>query len=238
LGVLLENRERRWGVYACTAATEEGARCRNFVETPGEFCGFHKTRKEAGGEVSFAPKPDLVLLKFNLNPNWRERFVALGVAEKPLLSPEKEKEHVQQAEKFGRQAYRFRQIADSGVPVFGSEGITSGVSLYKLLKEFLETEGYQVTDIHLRPRRDKRMYVLVINLSQQGEETVLSSEAIMELLRFLAVSCWGYCHVWANPPAEDGRVIHTVNSSHREPEKKPSVELRFNNGLWAVVEPT
>jgi len=216
-------------MYACAAATEEGARCRNMVvEVVGEMCHLHK-----GGKV--APRPDIILVKFNLNPKWAEKFERLGVPRKSSLSFLKENAHARQAEKLGRDPYRYgRPVADSGVPVFGKQGIQE-VSLFDLLKELLDR--YKITDIHLRPRRDEKMDVLVVSLMvslSPGEEVVLSSSASQELLSFLAVSCWGYCHVWANPPSDDGRIVHTVHSSHRAPDSKPRVRLRFFDGLWAV----
>lgn len=213
--------------YACSAVTDSGARCRNFVERNGEMCPIHQGAKQA-------PRPGKILVKFNLNQNRSQEFAALGVPRKNLLAPEKEAAHVQGAEAIGRNPYRFRQIADSGVPVFGAEGV-SDVSLFETLKELFGEERYCITDIHLRPRRDGKMDVLVVTLGH-GKEVSISAMATQELLRFLVASCWGYCHVWANPPGEGGTIVHTVNSSHRQPDKPASRTLQFNGGLWAVVE--
>jgi hypothetical protein len=190
----------------------------------GDRCGQHK-------DAERAPRPDVVLYKFNINDRWRDRFMALGIKEKTRDVQADTAKHEAHAAQFGRDAHRYRQVADSGVPVFG-EGL-QGVSLFDLLKELPTV--YEVVDIHIKPRSDGKpnMSVLVISFSN-GKPTSANTEAFDELLRFLASSCWGFCHVWANPPQEDGRVIHTVNSSHREADQKAKQVLHFADGLWAV----
>ena len=221
-------------MYACTAATEQNARCRHWAEDgdQDDFCSLHADQRDAGKPVKKAEMPNTVLYKFNLNKTWRERLLALGVPEKQPNFEAKEAEHVAHAQQYGREAYAIRKnVADSGVPVFGKEGIQS-VSLYETLQDLLAE--YEVVDIHIRPRRDGTRWisVLVINFSHGGR-SISNQPALDETLEFLSSSCWGYCHVWANPPQDDGRVIHTINSSHREEEKQPERILRLANGLWA-----
>lgn len=216
-------------MYACKAATERGARCRNWAEGENGFCSFHKGRKD----VEIAPRPDTVLYKFNLNESWSKKLLALGVPEKHPDFEAKEHKHIQHAQQYDRDAFRYRKdVADSGVPVFGKDGLRN-VSMYEVLKELAAV--YEVVDIHIRPRRDgnRWMNVLVVSFSH-GEKFISSDNAFQELLSFLSSSCWGYVHVWANPPQEDGRVIHTVNSSHREERKQPDLVLRLADGLWAT----
>lgn len=223
-------------VYACTAGTENRARCRNWADANGLLCPFHQKRRDAGETVTVAPSPDTILVKFNINPNWTEKFKALGIPQKTPDFQKHEQEHVRQAEANGREAYRYRPIADSGVPVFGKEGLTN-VTLFDLLQELLSSSDYNLTNIHLFQRRDKGvMNVLVITFSKEGENMTFS--AADELMKFLASSCWGHCHVWANPPREDGRVLHTINSSHREVDKDPEGSLSFNTGLWSMTAVT
>jgi len=218
--------------YACTAKIASGARCRNFVMNDGDrFCSQHS----AMPRVEAISQPDTVLYKFNLNETWRKKMVALGVPVKEPNFQQKEQKHVEHAEQHGREAFRFRKdVADSGVPVFGPKGVQS-VSLYEVLQELLEI--YEVVDVHIRPRRDgnRFMSVLVVSFSH-GEKACSNTKAFQELLDFLSSSCWGYTHVWANPPQEDGRVVNTINSSHREEGKKATNVLRFDEGRWSVDE--
>jgi|SRR3989344_3716067 len=216
--------------YACKAATKGNARCRNLLDAPG-FCATHPEATSAVSE-----QPDVVLYKTNVNRNWSRKLKELGVPLKQSDFEKREQQHVAHAIKHGREPFRFRgkdQPADSGVPVFGKDGLQE-VSLYELLQEL--TTIYNVVDIHLRPTKpggNQNMEVLVVSFSD-GEELNTNTDAFQELMRFLASSCWGYCHVWANPPQDDGRIIHTVNSSHREDGKKPVQAVRFDDGLWAT----
>ena len=218
--------------YACTAATERGARCRNIAEPHGAWmCTQHNSLLAEGKDVLKAPLADTVLFKFNLNNRWRDKLLTLGVPMKARDVEAEEAKHVAHAEAFDREAYRYRDVADSGVPIFGKEGLQN-VSLYEMLQELVTT--YEVVDIHIKERRDgaKWMSVLVISFSH-GQQAERNTEAFQELLSFLASSCWGYVHVWANPPQEDGRIIHTVNSSHREQDKTPELALHLAGGLWS-----
>ena len=216
--------------YACRAATKGNARCRNLLDAPG-FCAMHPQETAV-----LSDQPDVVLYKTNVNKKWSARMKELGVSLKQPDFEKREQQHVAHAIKHGRAPFRFRgkdQPADSGVPVFGQDGLTM-VSLYDLLKELAET--YNLVDIHLRPTKpggNQNMEVLVVSFSE-GDESNANTDAFQELLGFLASSCWGYCHVWANPPQDDGRVIHTVNSSHREDGKQPIQIVRFADGQWAT----
>jgi len=221
--------------YACVAATQEGARCRNFVEKAGEMCESHQKLKAQGKEVRLAPSPDTILVKFNINPNWAQKFEQAGI---PRRFPDEvllEEKHIAQAREVDRDPYRFRDIADSGVPIFGEEGI-SDVSIFELIQE-LQENGYEPAGVHIRTRRQKKFDVLVIPFVHGESEgnSVIPKKALELLQEFLRLSCWGFAHVWANPPDVQGKVVHTINLGHREPEKLPRWALCFNHGLWALT---
>jgi len=221
--------------YACIAATQEGARCRNFVETVGDICWLHQKEKDEGKEVKLAPPPDTILVKFNINPNWAQRFEETGIPRRFPSEVSLEEKHIAQAQQVNRDPYRFRETADSGVPVFGPQGV-SEVSIFQLLEE-LQEKGYQPQGVHIRTRSQKKFDILVIPFSGGGpkENSTSLPEKALELLReFLKLSCWGFVHIWANPP-EKGKIVHTVNLSHREPQQSPQWNLCFNHGLWALT---
>ena len=223
--------------YACIAATQEGARCRNLVENPGEMCEAHQRLKAKGEEVRLAPPPDTILVKFNINPNWAQRFEESGIPRRFPSEVGLEEKHIAQAQQIDRDPYRFRETADSGVPVFGPQGV-SEVSILPLLEE-LQGKGYQPQGVHIRTRIQKKFDVLVIPFSGRvsEENSNFLPEKALELLReFLRLSCWGFVHVWANPPEKE-RIIHTVNLGHREPQNSPQWNLCFNHGLWAIEPP-
>lgn len=216
--------------YACIAATKKGARCRNFVKVQGTMCPLHQKMVESGKEVRLAPAPDTVLIRFRVNQKWVAKLREAGVRTQPLRWLQKEQKHVRQAERLSRKPYRLRNIADSGVPVFGPDGI-SRVSMEGLL-EYLISVDYRIADAHLLRtiKKAQQMGILVLVLSRQQPAIELP---FFSLLSPLLSSSWGYAHIWANPPQEDGKVVHTVNLSHRL-ETPPELELWFDDGLWAV----
>jgi len=221
--------------YACVTATQEGARCRNFVENPGEMCEACQKLKAKGEEVKFAPSPDTILVKFNVNPNWAQKFEEAGIPRRFPSEVTLEEKHIAQAQQVNRDPYQLRNdIADSGSQVFGPKGV-SEVSIFQLLEELRE-KGYQPQGVHIRTRREKKFDVLVIPFLcgiPDENSTSLPEKALERLREFLKLSCWGFVHIWANPP-EKGKIVHTVNLSHREPQKSPQWNLCFNHGLWAI----
>ncbi len=217
---------------ACTAQTETRGRCRNAAQDNDRngFCSVHAQQRDSGKEVEMAGRPGRVLVKANINPNWFKRFTDLGIPVKVADFAKREADHVADAKRVGREAHVIRKdIADSGVQVFGKDGVRD-----VLMVEPLDTmlREYRVTDMHIFQRKDKGvMNVLTITLEEgvNGPRVELP----LDVAKFFAMSKWGYCHVWANPPKEDGVIIHTVNLSHRGDEAA-SQQLIFDDGLWAV----
>lgn len=182
-------------------------------------------------------KPDVILVKFNVNEKWEGRLKEAGV---PLKTPDEaalELKHMFHALGASQNPYAFRQqIADSGIPVFGKEGARD-VSINGLFAE-LRSYGYFPSGVHVRTREDKKFNALVIPFAKpangNNNTLVITGETVMGLIKeFIAVS-WGFVHVWANPPQEDGRVIHTVNLSHRDVDKIPQKDLHFQKGEWIL----
>jgi len=197
------------------------------------MCELHQGLRDDGKEVDIAPAPDTILVKFNINPRWAQRFEEAGVSRRIPFEVDLEEKHIAHALKSHRKPYRYRDIADSGVPVFGMDGV-SKVSILELLGE-LQENGYQPQGVHIRTRR-KRFDVLVIPFSQETSgERSLPRQAVELLREFLKLSCWGFAHIWANPPDDQGKIVHTVNLSHREPGKSPKRNLCFDHGLWAAA---
>lgn len=226
-------------MYACVAATKEGARCRNFLEQQGQLCPRHQKEFNEKGTVPMASPPDVILMRININQTWRDRLEAGGIGRKIVDWQRLEGKHVAHAEGLGRAPYRFRDVADSGVPVFGPDGVCH-VSLLKLWTELVE-KGFCIQEMHLQSRRDGKMDTLVITLARQKPTQVsFSPEVALAVLPDLLNTSYGFVHIWANPSQEDKEkkkvVVHTVNVSHREPEKRSLCQLHYNDGLWSVVE--
>jgi len=212
--------------YACAARTETGARCRFEAANGSHLCSRHG----AMDHVDLATWPDRVLLKANINERQAERMLALGVQEVKQDEAAKEQKHAAHAEAHGRDAYRYRQVADSGVPVFGKAG-AQNVSVEAAWRDLLAV--YKIVNVHIRARRDQNrwMRVLVVVFAREGEEAV--NEPVKNALReFYGVSSWGFCHLWVNPPQEDGTVVHTVNLSHKGEMALAKSRLLLASGRW------
>ena len=181
--------------------------------------------------------PNVILVKFNVNPKWQERLIGVDV---PLRTPDDsalELKHMFHALSVGRNPFESREeTADSGIRVFGKEG-AQNVSINGLFGE-LCGYGYSPSKVHIRIRNDKKFNVLVIPFVKPDDEnhnTVsVTGQRIMGLIRELLNVSWGYVHVWDNPPQANGQIVHTVNLSHRDVGKSPEKSLHFQKGEWSV----
>lgn len=212
--------------YACTGATDFQGRCRNQA-TSGGRCVEHP-------DALRAPEPQVVLLKFNVNSQRGQELEVAGIPRKAADWLSREEKHVEHARDNRREAYRFRDVADSGVPVFGKQGAMA-VQVLPAWQE-LSVAGFHLRDIHLVSRRDGKMDILVMSLAKERESAAPSSLAAQLVTNILA-SSWEFVHVWANPPQKDGAVVHTVNCVNRQPDQKRPNLLQFQDGLWGVSAP-
>lgn len=178
--------------------------------------------------------PDVILVKFNVNEKWEARLKKVGVLLKTPDEAALELKHMFHALEVGQNPFAFRQqIADSGVPIFGKDG-EKDVSINGLFAEF-RSSGYFPSGVHIRRREDKKFNALVVPFVKlaSGNNTI-TGETVMDLIEeFIAVS-WGFVHIWDNPPQEDGRVVHTVNLSHRDVDKAPQKSLHFQKKGWII----
>ncbi len=214
--------------YACAAGTVGRARCRNTASREGR-CHEHPA-------TVLAPAPDVVLMKFSINERRATELSAAGVSTRDVNWQERDQKHVAHAQAHDRQAHRYREVADSGVPVFGPDGLRD-VGIGRAYQEI--NQEYGLRDVHLLPHRNGRMFVLVLTFEKSGASTTPSTEAAV-LLAWILNSTYGFVHVWANPPQADGRVVHTVNCSHRA-DTVPKCVLLLNNEwfdapLWDAEE--
>lgn len=217
--------------YACKAGVYNGiARCRNL--TP---CSVHSDGAPP------APRPDIVLLKVNLNKKWERRFAEAGVAKlerSPARASELAEQHVAQATKLDRHPFTIRreidspESADSGCPVFGKSGLQD-VGIRNLVSE-LERKEFRLTGKpHQLSRGWKPPVRLVLEFSLKGTP---AKDFPWQLFQQLITTCFGQVDVWANPAGADGRVPHTVNCGKRDDGAKPIHALHYANGDWFAAE--
>ena len=203
--------------YACQSGREGNvnARCPSQAEEGRTLCTLHNQKAVKGETVAMAPVPGLVLYKFDINGMWREKFTSVGVEVRPLDVRTRE----------------VKRSTDSGTKVFGPNGLGMA-SLTELISEL--ADAFKVVDIYIQPRTGASD-ALVVSFSNIGN-TTKNVKAMFTLMDLLSARCWKYVHVWANPPrAEDGLIVHTVNSIHWEERRKPAYDLHFANGLWEAV---
>lgn len=176
--------------------------------------------------------PDRVVVRFRLNSWWSQELSAAGIQRRRMPDwVRQQEERINCARRFGRDPFRYRDIADSGVPVFGREGLPN-CRVDPAIREMIE-RNFRLRDVHLLPSRDGKADILVL-IFEIGEGEIFLSPPAAMLIRELIVGVWGFVHVWANPPQENGRVVHTVNCVHWRPDNTvPEVIcLEFREGLW------
>lgn len=244
--------------YACKAGVHDGnARCRNIAP-----CATHPQGQPP------APRPDVVLLKINVGklPDHRgqggdrvKRLRAAGVQvveRSPERAVKLAQEHLDQAQRLGRDALRIREeregiaatgtvgtvrdhagkesflpeAIDSGTPVFGRLGIQE-VNLRGLMTE-LKAAGFNITGMHMLARNWKPPVRWVIEFGRGGKDLTTFPHA---LFHEFTANAFGQVDVWANPRDKRGEVVHTVNCGERREANAPAKgALRFADGDWVL----
>ena len=210
---------------ACRGAIENGVtRCRRMVDGYG-LCPNHYHKP-------LAAKPGLVLLKMRINRKKVEKLVdEEGVLVKRRDEAALDQRHAAEAEQHRRSATVYREVADSGVPVFGKEG-AQHVRIGGVWNEIIMA-GYRVTGYHVY-QNDKDfqngMGTMVVEFKLEGEEVFVGS-FVQELFDD---ETYGFVHVWVNPPKPNVGVTHTINISHKEVATKAIGSLIWDNGHWAL----
>jgi hypothetical protein len=180
-------------------------------------------------------------LKFRINDRWANQLTVAGLriiersAEKVAVLNQK---HADAAAAIGRRADSYRPTPDSGVPVFGKEG-AKNVFLSGLWSE-LTGAGFVPAQAHVlksggQGQSGYTMLTLVVEMTRgQSEEAPEITNGVTSVIADLLASTWGFAHVWANPPREDGKIVHTINLSHRG-EGAAAAKLEYYSGLWRTV---
>lgn len=215
--------------YACTAGIKGGvARCR--VPQP---CSTHPNGNPP------APRPEVVLVKVNLNSTWDARFAGAGIRRvdrTPERAQQLSAQHQARAERLGRDAFTIRESregkanepesADSGCPVFCKSGLQA-VDIRGLVTE-LKTEGFVLTNAYRLARQWKPPVRLVLEFSKGGKPI----EFPWDLYEQLTATCFGQVDVWANDRDSRGLMVHTVNCGKRDDAAQPAHVLRYTGGDW------
>ena len=163
--------------YACIAQIREGeARCRNGAVGDHRLCKIH-AEILGGQRGKFAPMPQRVLLKINLNP---KRFRLVEQAGIPVFERDSEREEALQAARIaragelGREALAARGedtplgIADTGSPVFGKENGLALADESKVMEE-LRKDGYGVTKTYILYRSERQPPRWVVEMSRDRD---------------------------------------------------------------------
>ncbi len=226
---------------ACKAGVQDGrARCRN---EQGK-CSIHHSMNWAR-----APRPDVVLLKVNVNEKRERRLSAAGV---PYQSRsydralQLEQQRVASAQSLGRNAYAVRELshrdshhtpeaADTGCPVFGKSGLAEmNVEAVTLVCELFNA-GFVLTGGHLLKREHKPPVRLVLEFSKSSAKPEVGKFPWGEVDSLLATT-FNQVDVWANERSGDGKVVHTVNCGKRDDNTKPKTRLHYADGDWDIEE--
>ena len=197
-----------------------------------DLCAQHN---HLGADPDRLSAPEGVLVKVRLNPRWSERLTQAGVALVVADHEARDARHREQAQVINRSAdaYKREGRADSGVAVFGRDGL-EGTSLEALIVDLLApASGYVITRAVVEPGRNgDRMSQLVLAFGQSGERVQIPHTAL-EAVKALGRSRWDHVHVWSNPPRTDGKRVDTVNASHRS-DAPAQWNLRFDSGFYCI----
>lgn len=225
--------------YACKAGAHEGtARCRNM-----EPCPVHN------GSGQLAPRPEVVLIKINLNHENNILFANAGIPRRERSDKRREElgeEHRQRAERLGRDSLVIRErregkenvdypeAHDSGCAVFGSNGLHNGVDIRGLADQLLAT-GFCLTNAYRLDREQKPPIRLVMEF-RRGQDRIPESQHAFPwlLLQQLVDTCFGQVDVWANDRDARDQVVHTVNCGQRNDDAEPVYALLYADGDWRV----
>ena len=228
--------------YACKAGIKDGiARCRNLVPC--------SVASHDGEDALMAPRPDVVLVKVNLNKRWGQRLAQAGI---PVLersqgrAQELAQEREHRAEQLGRSAFAIRKKGrggnpetpedrDTGCPVFGKQGLTEGVqgsSIPKVTWQ-LRDSGFRLVAAH-RLQRGWKPPIRLVMVFERTPGTDIRFP--WQLFRELTDTCFMQIDIWANDRDDRGNVVHTINCGKRDDTAKVAYALRFAKGDWEVVE--
>jgi len=224
--------------YACIDGIRGGvARCRNLAIDKRLRCTAHYIN------TSVAPRPDVVLVKVNLNKRWNGLFEEAGIA---AFERSRERAvqlgqaHQARAEGLRRDAFVIRErregqrpdepeAADSGCPVFGKAGLQF-VSIRDVLPE-LQRAGYLITGVSRLSRDWKPPIRLVLEFSKGMDKPALENFPT-GLYQSLVATCFGQVDVWANDRDKRGLVVHTVNCGQRDDQGAALLHLEYAGGDW------
>jgi len=228
--------------YACTGGISGGmARCRNAMP-----CPVH------GEDAPMAPRPDVVLVKVNLSKLWGTLFKEAGVRivdRTPERAKVLQEEHEKRAQQLGRSAYHIREgqkrqglredmnipeAADSGCPVFGSDGLHEGIdgnSIHKVTFS-LRDSGFRLVDAHRLQRNWKPPTRLVLVYERSSGRDVRFP---WQLFQKVTSTTFLQVDVWANDRDRRGNVVHTVNCGKRDDTQKALLTLQYQRGDWGVT---
>jgi hypothetical protein len=150
----------------------------------------------------------------------------------------RERHRQQEMARYGEKG-RFKKGPHSGSPVFRQAGIDGlrRVMIPELFDE-MKRDGHNLRSVVWFPIGTTTVLQCLSrkNGNEAGSEVEIEIE-IPKSASELLHSSFEECYVWANPPKEDGTVIHTVNlKGARDPhgEMFASYELLFVAGDWYV----
>jgi len=243
LNAILSQLENTVPNYTCPAGIDDGkARCRNLIVKDGQ----HQTCPDHPNGEPLAMRPKKVILKFNLNEKWDERFNFVRRVRRTFEQAKQigEKRAAEAAE-LGRDSLEIRQLVhptikqlipesnDTGCLVFGAESL-SGVDVTELARELIN-EGYQLTDVHRLFRSYKPPSRLVMTFEKGGESLNVRDwpylRKFVRIYNELVQTSFGRMDIWCNPDQQGG-MTHTVNCGERKDDQRSSFNLSFYGGDW------
>lgn len=146
-----------------------------------------------------------------------------------------------QATAVGRDPYRYsRKMAASGSLVFSTPSKGDNwngainITAPNLLDELHSSMGLVAMALWPKIRTTQHSLKLTFSTTPESQKLPYNFVVTHETISRLMTMTWQKVFVYANIPAEDGTVLHTVHFTSPQTEISPRGTLVFANGKWAI----
>ena len=230
--------------YACVAGEPHahGARCQE-AAVDNQRCKEHQD----ADQFPEAANPTKIQVNLTLPESAmsEELRAVLSTQEHEgfVYQPEGKARVLAQATAVGRDPYRYNEdMPSTGSLVFStpSKGKWNGainITAPNLLDELYSSMSLVGMELWTKSHRGKAtQYPLKLTFSATQERQDLPYKFVLTKSEIsgLMTMTWQKVFVYANIPAEDGTVLHTVHFTGPQTEISPRGTLRYANGKWTI----
>ncbi|MBI2055975.1 MAG: hypothetical protein HYT37_01185 [Candidatus Sungbacteria bacterium] len=226
--------------FACVRSDRTGGRCQNLamISAGGVDCATERWHDCIGHlkeeDPPMAPMPEWMLFQFILGWKAQEKYLE----DSDIFKVERN-EQAQLAKRLADAARTGRdprhldpERGYNGCPVFMKEGLKEVGSIH-LLRLEIEALGYRLVNQHWYERASGGA-TLVCGFRKNAEPQFPVTQQGKDLFGLLLQDGWLNAHIHANPPDENGQVVHSIEFVGRRERsaKKNHIIPQFAEGVW------